>query len=91
MNFKEIEGLFANFFGAASRDLTNEEQAEIREYADVGEYGLALETAVDIYIEEGKAPSAEAFSLIQRLASCMSIDGEVISMRLQASKQRKNG
>jgi hypothetical protein len=35
-------------------ELSEAERAEVQSFLDVGEYGLALETAADTYVEESK-------------------------------------
>jgi hypothetical protein len=54
--------------------LTASERSEIQHFIDVGEYGLALETAVGIYREENKSPSKEALVILDQLSDAMSID-----------------
>ena len=72
--FDEIETLFANLLATAGHVLSESEVAEIRSFIDVGEYGVALETAVDIFVEEGKTASSEVVSLIEQLATAMSVE-----------------
>ncbi len=54
--------------------LSDTERAEVQRFIDVGEYGLALETAVAIYCEEKKTPTAEVVDLIKRSAEIMAMD-----------------
>jgi hypothetical protein len=54
-----------------SSALSWSEAQEVRDFVDVGEYGLALETLVDIVTEEEKSISAEALRLIIELADSM--------------------
>ena len=72
--FDEIETLFAKLLVTAGHVLSESEVAEIRSFIDVGEYGLALETAVDIFVEEDKTASSEVVSLIEQLATAMSVE-----------------
>ena len=83
-NFDEIELLLSNLLTSAS-ELMDSERAEIQKFIDVGEYGLALETAVDIYAEEKKIASAEVVALVERLAEAMSIDSASLLQRLPKS------
>lgn len=73
-NFDEIEKMFVGLLALSGTKLSQSEQEEIREFINVGEYGLALETAVDIFIEEGKKPPDEVVSLIKKLAVAMGMD-----------------
>ena len=78
-NFEEIELLFSNLLAATSPVLSDSERAEVQKFIDVGEYGLALETAADIYAEEKKIASADAVALVGRLAEAMSIEAAPIA------------
>lgn len=73
-NFDEIESLLSQLLMAAAPVLSDAERAEVQRFVDVGEYGLALETAAAIYSEEKKIATAEVLDLIERLASVMSMD-----------------
>lgn len=74
LNVDVIESLFSELAIAAGSELSESERAEIQSFIDVGEYGVALETAVDIYAEEKKTPSAEVVTLIEKLALAMSME-----------------
>lgn len=84
-NFEEIELLFSDLLAAASLVLSHSERAEVQKFIDVGEYGLALETAVDIYAEEKKMASAGVVALIEHLAEAMSIEPAPLLQRLPKS------
>ena len=72
--FQHIESWFAELHTAAAAGLSSTELDEIQKFIDVGEYGLALEVAVDICAEEKKAASTEVISIIERLAAAMDLD-----------------
>jgi hypothetical protein len=73
-NFDEIELLLSRLLVAATPVLSTADRTEVQRFIDVGEYGLALETAVAIYSEEKKIATADVLDLIERLASAMSMD-----------------
>ena len=73
-DYQEIEALFSQLLSEDSSSLSESEIAEVREFVDVGEYGLALETRVDIHHEENKAITPSAVALVHRLALTMSVD-----------------
>lgn len=77
VNFVEIELLFRNLLAAAAPPLTSSECQEIQHYINVGEYGLALPTAADIYAEEKKLASADVLAVLERLAVAMSVEAKV--------------
>ena len=82
-DFALIETMFANLLNASKGMLTESEMGEVQSFIDVGEYGLALETAADIYAEEGKIPSTDVVSLIERLAIAMSMKPDLVLERLR--------
>lgn len=84
-NFEGIELLFSNLLAATSAVLSESELAEIQSFVDVGEYGLALETAADIYAEEEKIASVDVVELIGRLAEAMSVETAPLLQRLRKS------
>lgn len=84
-NFEEVELLFANLLVATSSVLSNAERTEIQKFIDVGEYGLALETAADIYVEEKKIASADVVTLFEKLAEAMSVEVVPLLQRLPKS------
>jgi hypothetical protein len=90
-NFDLLETLLSNLLNASIGELSNSERAEIQSFIDVGEYGLALEVAADIYAEEKKTPSALVLSLIESLAIAMAIEPESVLARLHGSHQGSQG
>ena len=72
-NFDEIESLLSRLLMIAASVLSDAERAEVQRFIDVGEYGLALETAAAIYAEAKKIATAEVVDLIERLAAAMSM------------------
>lgn len=80
-NYQYIEKLllqtldFMFLFSEAEKD-------EVREFIDVGEYGLALETLVDIVSEENKLISHEALLLIYRVIDAMNLDRRPFEVKL---------
>lgn len=81
-NFDEIEALLSRLLMAATPVLSETERAEVQRFIDVGEYGLALETAAAIYSEEKKIATTEVVDLIERLAAEMFMDPVPLLERL---------
>lgn len=82
LNFAVVESLFSDFLIASKGDLSDSEREEVQSFLDVGEYGLALETAVDIYVEEKRIPLADVVSLFEMLATAMSMKSDLVLARL---------
>jgi hypothetical protein len=78
----KIEMLFKQLLTASGSVLSEAELDEIRHFVDVGEYGLALETAVDIFAEERKVPPLEAVRCISGLAETMRLDSASLLNRI---------
>jgi hypothetical protein len=81
-DFEMIESMFLELLATSTSELSESERQEVRDFIDVGEYGLALETAADIFAEEKKTPSAAAISLMKELALAMSMNPESLLDRL---------
>lgn len=81
-NFAEVEEMFSILLAACQTKLSESERGEVQSFIDVGEYGLALETIVDIFTEEGKLASEAVASLIRRLEQVMSMEADTLLQRL---------
>jgi hypothetical protein len=81
-DFDEIELLLSQLLSASTPVLSEPEKAEVQHYIDVGEYGLALETAADIYAEQGKIATVEAVDLFRRLAIAMDMEAAPLLEKL---------
>ena len=80
-DFDRIEEGFAELL-AGSLPFSPSESDEIKHFLDVGEYGIALETLIDIINEEGKSISRRALGLIGELALQMELLDEFESAGL---------
>lgn len=82
-DFQGVEDSFSQITDSLEGVLGLSEIREFQEFIDVGEYGLALETLVDIVDEENKKISNEIMAAILGLADKMSMDREVLLEKLQ--------
>jgi hypothetical protein len=82
MNFRNIEALFAILIDQLKPLFSEGELAETTHFLDVGEYGLALETAIDICREEKKCVTLEVKRIVNQLASAMELDPQALVDRL---------
>jgi len=76
-NYDAIERIFTDLLGSISTEFSEEELQEIREFLDATEYGLALQTFIDVVVEEQKRIPHHAVSLCEELARLMDITHEV--------------
>lgn len=84
-DFAIVESLFNQLLPALNGVFSVPEIAEVSEFVDVGEYGLALDTVVDIFIEEGKVAEDYVIVLVQSLAAAMELPAADYSERLRAA------
>jgi hypothetical protein len=84
-DFADLERRFTELLEQSSPPLTHSEQREVRHFVDHGEYGVALETLVDIFVEQAKVPTDTIVSAIVALANRMSMDTQPILDRLTQS------
>lgn len=84
-DFTIVESLFSQLLSALNGVFSVSEIAEVSEFVDVGEYGLALDTTVDIFVEEGKVASDDVIVLVQSLAAAMELPAAEYSERLHAA------
>ena len=76
-DFTIVEQKFNSLLQAASTQLNSSELGEVRDFIRVGEYGLALETFIDIVVEERKQISSEIFDRCREIAEEMRMPVEV--------------
>ena len=76
-NYDAIERSFTDLLDSVSTDFSGEELREIRDFIDVTEYGLALQTFVDIVVDEQKHISSRAATICEELARLMDLTEEV--------------
>jgi uncharacterized tellurite resistance protein B-like protein len=82
-NFQLIESTLSQLLKAADQTFSSEEKTAVQELIDVGEYGLALETSVDIYFEEKKTATSEVLELVEYAASLMELDAEKLLSKMR--------
>jgi hypothetical protein len=85
-DFKTIKFLFNRLFLALDDVFSGSEIAEVREFFDVGEYGLALETVIDIFAEEKKVVPGDVIAPVDALVFAMELPAAEYSARLRAPR-----
>lgn len=81
-DFDHVEALFVELFDHPGFASINHYRVEIETFLRVGEYGIALETAVDIYVDEQQRPDSGALTLLQQIARAMSLDPHDVLAKL---------
>ena len=79
-----IDEQFSLLLHEAASTLTSDELDEIRHFLRVNEYGLALETMLDIFREERKVLSSEVQSRLEGVATLMGIHPKIVRKRLES-------
>ncbi|MCL2896125.1 MafI family immunity protein [Brenneria tiliae] len=82
VDYQEIEKNFSELIISLSKAFTPEEINEITEFIDHGEYGLALDTVIDIITEEDKEISHDNFNIIVKLSNIMDLETDVIIKKI---------
>jgi len=72
-SFEKTERFLDALLADLSSTLSSTERAEVVEFIDVGEYGIALETLVALIVEEHKQISLPIFQRIIALAESMGL------------------
>jgi hypothetical protein len=73
-DFSRVEKEFATVLEEYPDLFSSAETQEVRHFVDVGEYGLALETAIHILIDKKIRASPGLISQLERLAASMEMD-----------------
>lgn len=89
IDFSIVENLFRQFLPALREVFSASELAEVSGFIDVGEYGLALDTAVDIFVEEKKVATQSVIGFAERLAVAMDLSVADYADRLRAAGSQR--
>lgn len=84
-DYKSIENLLSRLLGLLSDVFRESEKSEVDGFVDAGEYGLALETLVDIIFEERHSITVESSELIYELTDLMQMDRKDFQEKLNNS------
>ena len=71
---ERTERLLNQLLAGVADQMSSAESTEVRDFIEVGEFGLALETLVDIFFEEQKDFPPQHLSLLAELAESMNMD-----------------
>ena len=86
--FAIIDSLFRRLLPVLHDVFSASEIVEVSEFVEVGEYGLALDAVIDIFVEEGKAPADDVIVLAELLATAMELPTAEYSERLRAAGRK---
>ncbi|MBI3560398.1 MAG: MafI family immunity protein [Gammaproteobacteria bacterium] len=82
-DYQHIEELLIRLLNMLVAIFSESELKEVQDFIDVGEYGLALETLVDIVAEENKKIPRAAIVLVKELSTAMLLDESVFDNKLR--------
>ncbi len=75
--YDAVKDLFSELLNSVSTEFSEGELGEIYEFIYIAEYGLALQTFIDIVIEEDKRINNYVVTICEDLAKLMKITDEV--------------
>ena len=78
--FDRIEALFERLLDGAQSVMSSSERAEVQQFIDHGEHGLALQTTFYVLLEGDRRVDPVLTSLLAELADAMSLPDEVIPL-----------
>ncbi|RCW63253.1 hypothetical protein DET61_11920 [Marinobacter nauticus] len=81
-DYQKIENALGSLLAVLADSFTESEFNEVKEFIDAGEYGIALETLIDIIEDESKSISKEALLLAKKAGECMDMDSNTIEKRV---------
>jgi hypothetical protein len=79
-----IENSLLQLIKGLEKYFSPSEITEVFEFIEPSEYGLALDTVIDIIIEENKFISNDILKLITELSDLMELDSKIIVDKLSA-------
>lgn len=82
IEYQEVEENFGNLISLLNKSVISKEIDEIKDFVDYGEYGLALDTLIDIIKEENKEINNDIFQYIAKLSNLMEQNMEAITKDL---------
>ncbi|MCO6506328.1 MAG: MafI family immunity protein [Snodgrassella sp.] len=82
IEYQDVEENFGNLISLLNKSFISKEIDEIKDFVDYGEYGLALDTLIDIIKEENKEINNGIFQYIAELSNLMEQNMEVITKDL---------
>ena len=82
IEYQEVEENFCSLISLLNKCFTSKEIDEIKDFVDYGEYGLALDTLIDIIKEENKEINNDIFQYIAKLSNLMEQNMEAITKDL---------
>jgi hypothetical protein len=82
-DFKNTERLLLKLLNSVDQVFNQQERAEVQEFINVGEFGLALDTLIDIIVEENKQISENSVKIIKEIAAIMLMDESLLQEKLE--------
>lgn len=82
VDYKFIEKLLVRLLSLLVDVFSESEANEVTELIEAGEFGLALDTVVEIIHEESKSISPDVMDVASQAADAMKLDGSAIRRKL---------
>ncbi|AKL12528.1 TPA: MafI family immunity protein [Kluyvera intermedia] len=84
IKYKEIEAKLFELIDMLKTCFTQTELDEVIEFIKYNEYGLALDTVIDIIIEEDKKINNDILNMMIKLSNIMNLDSESLNKKMIA-------
>jgi hypothetical protein len=81
-HFRLIDSMLSELLISLTPVFSPAEQAEVQQFADASEYGLALETLCGILTEEHKVVDARVKEQVRKLQALMGLDSPMVDALL---------
>ena len=81
--FQDVERQLKGMLVLLADCFNESEVSEVQDFIDAGEYGLALETLVDIIFEENKKVPKETLMISKKVAQKMGLDELSVEKKLR--------
>ena len=94
-NFQELESLSTRLLSLMFDEFSDSEIQEVKEFIQHSEYGLALETFIDIVSEESKNISQETLDVAMKTAAemdhdCMKVEQKMLRFVVRNGEGERN-
>jgi hypothetical protein len=85
--FADVERRLFAIIDILGTGLSDAERNQVIEFIDVGEYGLALETIGEIFVESERTLPSKAYAEIMTLVSMMGLTSSLFAERLTQDRE----
>lgn len=82
-NYEIVENLLEKMLSLLAEIFTESQMSTLYDFFDVGEYGLAYDTAIAMFVEEKKLATPEVLLVVYELSIAMRRDPSIAMSKLR--------